>query len=114
LDHFAKRSRTGLYCSRYREKIRLALGALATAKISRSLMLFKSGRSHHFFQWLRALPNLRRPSMWAYGLVIDATNTPRHKVDSIPVPGGLQLLSICSMPKLIPAFLVSLVITLVV
>jgi hypothetical protein len=52
--------------------------------------------------------------MWAYGLVIDATNTPRHKVDSIPVPGGLQLLSICSMPKLIPAFLVSLVITLVV
>jgi hypothetical protein len=55
--------------------------------------------------------------MWAifgYGLLIDATNTTRHKVDSIPVAGGLQLLSICSMPKLIPAFLVSLVITLVV
>jgi hypothetical protein len=55
--------------------------------------------------------------MWTfcgYGLVIDATNTPRRKVDSFPVRGGFQLLSICSMPKLIPAFLVSPGITLVV
>jgi len=49
LDLFAKRSRTNLYCSRYREKVRLALGALATAKTSRGSGGFKSGRSQHFF-----------------------------------------------------------------
>ena len=32
LELFAKRSRRFAYCSRYREKIRLALAALATAK----------------------------------------------------------------------------------
>ncbi len=35
LEFFAKRSRTSMYCSRYREKFRLALATLATAKIRR-------------------------------------------------------------------------------
>jgi len=57
LDLFAKRSRSSPYCSRYREKIRLALDALATAKNFNNPTVFRSGRSLHF--WVAARVDCR-------------------------------------------------------
>ena len=41
LEFSANRSRTALYCSRYRRKFRLALGVLATAKTLRLVRVYQ-------------------------------------------------------------------------
>ena len=44
LEFCARRSRTGLYCSRHRAKFRLALAALATAREQKIFLVVKKLR----------------------------------------------------------------------